>query len=349
MTQPTMAQPQATQPDVTQPDVPPPRTMVYDGHCHVASTDFIPQRFVEDVVGNVHRRLLAQGADVPMRRLLDGYVAQHQDHDADRLVAEMDEAGVQRAVLLVPDLSLRMQCPLSLEEMAERHHGIRLRHPGRFWVFIGVDPRRGAKGADLLDRMVDDYGFEGIKLYPPCGYSPSDKALYPYYEVCAARSLPVFAHTGPTASSLDFDPAHPLHIDRAARDFPSVQFILGHGGVTHVDTAAYLAAYRRNVYLDIGGFAGTSALGGWPRALNRLFRLGISHKILFGTDWPLNRMSGGLTRLVRQVVDGGEAFAGVRPAEQALILRENLLRVLPPGSRPVSNNRPVSNRPETGA
>lgn len=311
---------------------------VYDAHCHVASTDFIPQRFVEGVVGNVHRRLQSQGAEIPVSRLLDGYVAQHQDHDADRLVAEMDEAGVDRAVLLVPDLTLRMKCPLSLEEMAERHHRIRLRHPGRFWVFVGVDPRRGPKGAELLDRMVDDYGFEGIKLYPPCGYSPSDEGLYPYYEVCAARSMPVFLHTGPTASSLDFNPAHPLRIDQAARDFPTVQFILGHGGVTHVDVSAYLAAYRRNVYLDIGGFAGTSALGGWPQALNRLFRLGINHKIVFGTDWPLNRMSGGLPRLVRQVVDGGEVFAGVRPAEQALILRENLLRILPPYGQPSNNN-----------
>jgi predicted TIM-barrel fold metal-dependent hydrolase len=182
--------------------------------------------------------------------------------------------------------------------------------------------------------MVNEYGFDGIKLYPPCGYSPSDKDLYSYYEVCAARALPVFVHTGPTAASLDFGPAHPLEIDQAARDFPSIPFILGHGGVTHVDVAAYLAAHRRNVYLDIGGFAGAPTIGEWPVHLNRLFRLGLNHKIIFGTDWPLNRLSGGLERLVGEIVNGPEVFAGIRRREESLILRDNLLRVLSPGSRP---------------
>jgi predicted TIM-barrel fold metal-dependent hydrolase len=309
---------------------------IYDGHCHVASTDFVPRRFVEDVVGNVHRRLAAQGAEVPVDRLVDRYLAQHQDHDADRLVTEMDGAGVDRAVLLVPDFTLRLESPLSLAEMARRHHEIRGRHPGRFWVFIGVDPRRGTEGVELLERMVDEYGFEGIKLYPPCGYSPSDRSLYPYYEVCAARSLAVFVHTGPTVASLDFEPAHPLLIDAAARDFPTVAFILGHGGVTHVDVCAYLAAYRRNIYVDIGGFAGSVEGRPWPRQLNRLFRMGINHKIIFGTDWPVNQLAGGLGRLVAGATDADGAFAGVRRNERSLILRENLLRILP-GSRELSH------------
>jgi uncharacterized protein len=295
---------------------------VYDGHCHVASTDFVPRRFVEDVVANVHRRLAAEGTEVPMSRLVERYLAQHQDHDADRLVAAMDDAGVERAVLLVPDFTLRLASPLSLPEMARRHHEIRLRHPGRFWVFIGVDPRRGAEGVDLLERMVDTYGFEGVKLYPPCGYRPSDRSLYPYYELCAARSLPVFVHTGPTAAGLDFEPAHPLYVDAAARDFPAVPFVLGHGGLTHVDVSAYLAAYRRNVYVDIGGRV-------CPRRLRDLFRIGVNHKIIFGPDGPVNQRGGGLGGLVSAATD---ALAGVGRVERSLVLRENLLRILPGGA-----------------
>ncbi|MEV8633628.1 amidohydrolase family protein [Streptosporangium sp. NPDC051023] len=308
---------------------------IYDGHCHVASTDFIPTEFIEDVVGNVHRRLEAEGVAPRRSRLVDAYVAQHQDHHADQLVKEMDASGVGRAVLLVPDFTLRMTAPLSIEEMARRHHEIRLRHPGRFWVYLGVDPRRGPEGVDVFERLVGTYGFDGLKLYPPCGYSPSDRALYPYYEVCAALSLPVFLHTGPTAGSLDFAPAHPLNVDQAARDFPLVDFVLGHGGVTHVDVAAYLAAFRRNVYLDIGGFAGAATPGGWPAHLRHLFRLGLNHKIIFGTDWPLNRMSGGLGRLIEEVVHGPQVLAGLPHRERALILHRNLLRVLPARSRPV--------------
>jgi predicted TIM-barrel fold metal-dependent hydrolase len=311
--------------------------MIYDGHTHVASTDFIPLKFIEDTVANVRRGLEARGAAASIRRLVDAWVAQNQDHQADQLVNEMDASGVERAVLLIPDFSQRMECPLPMTEMARRHHEIQLRHPGRFWVYLGVDPRHGTGGVHECERLIDACGFAGLKLYPPCGYSPSDKRLYPYYEMCAARSLPVFVHTGPSVASLDFEPAHPLCVDSAARDFPAVNFILGHGGVSHVDDAAYLAAYRRNVYIDIGGFAGRTVPGGWPAHLNRLFRLGLNHKIIFGTDWPLNRMSGGLKKLVSEVVSGPQVFAGIRHRERSLILRENLLRVLPPGSRPLAD------------
>ena len=303
-------------------------TTVYDGHCHVASTRFIPTGFLTDVAANMYQRLVAEGIPADRGRLLDALLAQNRDHQADDLVREMDAAGVARAVLMVPDFGLRLDCELDPAEVALRHHDIRLRHPGRFWVFIGVDPRRGPAGVDAFDSVLHEYGFDGLKLYPPCGYSPSDRGLYPYYEVCRDRSLPVFVHTGPTAASLDFEPAHPLAVDQAARDFPAVTFILGHGGVTHVETAGYLAAYRHNIYLDLGGFAGATFPGGWPRHLNQLFHLGLNHKIIFGTDWPLNRMSGGLTRLVTEVVAGSQVFAGVRRRDRDLILSGNLTTVL---------------------
>lgn len=311
-------------------------TTVYDGHCHVASTRFIPQAFVEDVAGNVHSRLSARGAAPSVARIARGYADQHQDHLADGLVAEMDAAGIARAVLLVPDFSLRMPGSTPPAEAARLHHEIRQRHPGRFWVYIGVDPRRGPEGVRAFERMVDEYALDGVKLYPPCGYSPSDPGLYPYYEICAALSLPVFVHTGPTAASLDYEPADPIRIDRAARDFPQVDFVLGHAGLTHVDTGGYLAAYRPNVYLDIGGFASTPTLRDWPEHLNRLFRTGINHKIIFGTDWPLGRMGGGLKRLTDEILHGPTVFSGVSRADRRLILGDNLLRVLAPGSRPAA-------------
>lgn len=309
-------------------------TAIYDGHCHVATARCIPRQFVADVAGNVHAGLAARGPAPSVDRIVQGYAAQHQDHLADGLVAEMDAAGVERAVLLVPDFSLRLPGSPPPEEAARLHHAVRQRHPGRFWVYVGIDPRRGPDGARAFEDQVERYELDGVKLYPPCGFSPSDPRLYPYYEICAARSLPVFVHTGPTAASLDYESAHPLLIDGAARDFPTVPFVLGHAGLTHVDVAGYLAAYRPNVYLDIGGFASTPTLRDWPGHLNRLFRLGLNHKVLFGTDWPLGRLAGGLKRLVDEVVHGPTVFAGVPAVERDLVLGGNLLRVLAPGSRP---------------
>lgn len=308
-------------------------TTVYDGHCHVASTHFTPRAFLEDVASNVCCRLGSMGAAPRFDRVAEGLAAQQGDHLADGLVREMNAAGIARAVLLVPDFGLRLPGTLEPAEAARRHHEIRLRHPGRFWVYIGVDPRRGPEGVRAFEDVVDAYGLDGVKLYPPCGYSPSDPGLYPYYEICAARSLPVFIHTGPTVRSLDYERAHPMRADKAARDFPRVNFILGHGGLTHVETCAFMAAYRPNVYLDTGGFASGPNLSSWPEHLNWLFRLGINHKIIFGTDWPLGRLNG-LRRVMGEVLDGPTALAGVSRKDRALLLHENLLRVLAARSRP---------------
>lgn len=305
------------------------RLIVYDAHCHLASSDIIPDAFVADVASNIDQGLAAAGITLPRGRTAAALAAQHRDDQADQLVREMDQAGIARCALLAPDLGLRMPMRLSPRQVAARHHDVRLRHPGRFWIFAGADPRRGTAGVEEFEREVCSYGFEGLKLYPPCGYSPSDKGLFPYYEICAERGLPVFLHTGPTAGSLAYEPAHPLHVDEAARAFPGVNFILGHGGLVHLDVSSYLAAYRRNVYLDIGGFAGTPFASGWEVHLNRLFRLGLNHKIVFGTDWPLNRISGGYKRLVDKILYGPVVFAGVKRREQKMIMGGNLGRLLP--------------------
>lgn len=302
---------------------------IVDAHCHVASDRFIPRQFMDDVAANVMARLDAEGQALAPARALAMVADHHQDHEADRLVAEMDRAGVARAVLLVPDFGLAMKCDLEPDEMAEAHHAIRLRHPGRFHVFVGVDPRRGAEGLAFFEQAVTDYGFEGLKLYPPCGFSPSDPMLDPYYELCLDRGLVVFLHTGPTARSLGFRSAHPIEVEGAARRFPDVPFVLGHGGVTHVPTAAYLAQYRPNVYLDLGGFAGATYPDGWEAHLRDLFRVGLNHKIVFGTDWPLNRMSGGLRRLVARFQADDGVLAGVRPRERRLVMAGNIDRLLP--------------------
>ena len=301
---------------------------VVDAHCHVSSNRYIPRRFLEGIAENMAAEFAARGQSMPAERILVMVQEQHQDHQADRLVKEMDNAGIARAVLLIVDFGLVMESASTPAELAAAHDAIRRRHPGRFHVFMGIDPRRGREGAELFEKTVTEYGFEGLKLYPPCGFSPSDPILDPYYEICRDRKLPVFLHTGPTVRTLDFRIAHPLEIDGAARRFPGVNFILGHGGVSHVPTSAYLAQYRENVYLDIGGFAGGRYPDGWESHLRNLFRLNLNHKILFGTDWPLNRMSGGLARLLTPFRAPDGLFAGLRSRERALVMAGNICRLL---------------------
>ncbi len=304
------------------------RPTIVDGHCHVASTMFIPEQFLADVADNMYVKFAAVGQPIARTKLVDMVIRQHQDHQADQLVAEMDAAGIDRAVLLAPDFATVMRCELDLDEIARRHHEIRLRHPGRFHVFMGIDPRRGREGVDAFERYVDQFGFEGLKLYPPCGFSASDRRLDDLYEICAARGLPVLLHTGPTVQSLDFNFIHPGLIDEAARRFENVNFILAHGAVAYVREAAYMCQYRANVYMDTGGITGGMHPEGWKRLAAEALGLGIRHKLIFGSDWPISRMSGGLEKMLKELHTNPELLPTLSAKERSRFLSGTIGKLL---------------------
>ncbi|MEO3713223.1 amidohydrolase family protein [Roseateles flavus] len=301
---------------------------VLDAHCHIASTHFIPEGFYEGLCRNVAVRLAATGVRKSLLELMEMYLRMSQDHQGDTLVSEMDEAGIQQAVLLLPDFTQVMQSQLTIAEMWAEHHEILKRHAGRFFVFGGVDPRWGADGLALLERGITEYGFKGLKLYPPCGYSPSDRSLYPFYELCQAHGLPVLMHIGPTSPSLSFQFSHPYLVDQAALDFPDVNFILAHGAVHHVQDCAALCAYRPNVYLDISAFLGSQHPGGWQAGLAELFKLNLNHKILFGTDWPVFRYSGGHKKVMDLFLAADGPLAGVSRGQRSWLMSGNARRLL---------------------
>lgn len=300
---------------------------VIDSHVMLASELSIPRAFIEDEAESVYHRLTCHGAKTSRKRIHDQVLALYQDDQADRLVKEMDAARVAEAFLIAPDFSHAAECALTRPEVAHLHHQVVRRHAGRFRVFWGVDPRSGSDGLELFERCVRDYGFAGMKLHPLAGYSPSDPELYPYYELCAAYRLPVLVHTGPGWAPLDFSYGQPLLCDQATRDFPHVNFILGHGGITYVEESSYLCGHRPNVYLDISQFPAVLSPDGWQSHLNRLFRSGINHKILFGTCWPSFRISVTLPALVREFRAGDTVFAGVNASSRRLIMAGNSRRL----------------------
>jgi predicted TIM-barrel fold metal-dependent hydrolase len=278
--------------------------MIIDSHAHVALEQVLPLQFFDGWADNL-QRLLPPDAPASQRTALVRLLRQlNQDHGCDQLVAEMDRAGIAKTVLLIVDFGFAYPQQMNrLEEIYELHRAIVARHPGRFIVFAGVDPRRGGKGRQLLERALRDGDVRGFKIYPPCGYSPEQKDLYPFYEICAKYKAPVLTHIGPTSPTLSFKHTHPNDIENAAFLFPEVNFILGHAGVVWRDDAALLAAYRPNVYLDLSGFQPAWRKGHLDQILTAHKSAGVLRKLLFGTDWPIHRMHGSQLQAVDALRD----------------------------------------------
>lgn len=295
--------------------------MILDCHSHLASLQTLPAPFFEGWGENI-RRLLPP--DMPERhraRIAERYRLDRPDPRGDRHVAEMDAAGIGAAVSLVVDYGFAFPEHFPpLEEVFALHHGMAERHPGRFVNFAGIDPRRGRAGVELFERSLRDWGFGGLKLYPPCGYSPSDAALDPYYDLCTQYNVPVLTHTGPTTPKLSFQHTRPTDVEAAAHRFPAVNFILAHGAVVHQEDAALLAEYRPNVYVDTAGFQVAIKRGEWDATLLMYKRRGILRKLLFGSDWPIHAEHGPLSGWMARVC--GEPGLLTR-AEIRWILEDN--------------------------
>jgi len=302
---------------------------IIDAHCHIASEDHFPRSFLEGVVSNTASGLRARNVDVTPQKLLDIFLQKLQDPLCDELVAEMDEAGISKAVLLIPDFTVALKgCKLTIEESFAKHREVLARHPDRFEVFGGVDPRWGDDGVRLFERSLAQFGFRGFKVYPPCGFSPSSPALFPYYDLCAQHRAPVLLHIGPTSPALSFETCNPFLIDEAARRFPTVPFILAHGAVSFVEECTMLCRFRPNVYLDISGFQMTLGWDDQCAAVRRLVAQDITHKVLFGTDWPVFRLQGTQSSFVDRLTGESGALSDLTDAAQALVLHQNLQRLM---------------------
>jgi hypothetical protein len=311
---------------------------IIDAHCHIASVDFIPPSFIDGIAVNASLALESQGIPATRAKIEQMLLTKFQDPLCDQLVAEMDEAGIDQSVLLAADFTFAVKdCRLGIDEQLAHHGEVMRRHPGRFFVFSGVDPRWGEDGIALFERSISDFGFHGFKVYPPCGFGSSDRMLYPFYEICAAWGLPVLLHVGGTCPDLAFDTASPIMLDQAARDFPNVRFILAHGSVQYVEECAMMAAFRPNVYIDVSGFQ-TADL----RLLGQMFERSFNHKVIFGTDWPFFRLQGTQKQCLDKVRQADGPLQRLRAAEERAFLGGTMKQLLANRGPPVELRAAVS-------
>jgi uncharacterized protein len=302
---------------------------IIDAHCHIASEELIPRSFIDGAIDNMVSALSAQGIPVAAGKLANLYRQKMQDPLCDELVAQMAESGVSKSILLAADFTYALKdCALSIEESFARHRDVLARHPGKFEVFGGVDPRWGNDGVALFERSLKEFGFRGLKVYPPCGFSPSSTLLFPFYELCAQYKVPVVVHIGPTSPALAFDTSNPFLLDEAARKFPGVNFIMAHSSVSFTEESAMMCAFRPNIHLDISGFQSSFRSGGTVGAVKRVVSRGINHKVLFGTDWPVFRLQADQRSFVEAVVSEDGPLSDLSETERALILHGNVERLL---------------------
>lgn len=194
----------------------------------------------------------------------------------DQLLADMDSAGVTKAVLLGWYWENHATCVGQNRFYADCIRA----HPDRLAAFATLNPQAGTAAFDEAGRAMDD-GLIGFgELSPHSQHFGIDDPVWQQILALAAEmKVPVNLHvTDPQSRNYPGRVATPLaDFVQLARDFPATTFVLAHwgGGLAWSPEATALP----NVWFDTAASSLLYGPEGWGKAL--------TDRVLFGSDYPL--------------------------------------------------------------
>lgn len=198
------------------------------------------------------------------------------DASEDRLLREMDQAGLDGA-LLIPVFGV------ADEDFVAQ---VCRRHPDRLAGLGMLDLGRPLPLADQVLRARQELGLVGLKVHPRMqGIVPGDLRLAPALDQAGRLGMPVMFCTNLGPSQAFLEEMTPLRYDALAKRHPETTFILAHAGVHRVLDAFWVAKSNPNVYLDISMVL--SYLRGFSVCRDILLvAKRLDRKVIYGSDFP---------------------------------------------------------------
>ena len=198
----------------------------------------------------------------------------------------MDEAGIDKSVLIYSDNIDYQNSDETLLEIHEQMSKIVERHPTRFVPMASIDPRR-LNAPELFRRCILDYGMKGLKWHPDNGFYPNSREAFEVLQVASELKVPLLTHSGPLPR-MRSEYSHPIHLDEVAYSFPRLSIIAAHMGDMWWRDWLALVQYKRNIYGDLAmwQFTGERNLTKFKDILREIIDQVGSRQILFGTDAP---------------------------------------------------------------
>lgn len=210
--------------------------------------------------------------------------------DIETMLAEMEEAGVEKAVLS----AFVYEGVQVTNEMVAKW--VR-QYPNKFIGCGTVDPRgKPMKVLDEIKRMVEELGLIALRLEPYAygdgitGLPPNHRSYWPIYAKCCEYNIPVAIQVGHTGPLLPSEAGRPIYLDEVALAFPELRIIGAHLGHPWHEEMMILAWKHPNLYID------TSARPAkyWPESFVEFVRGWGQDKVLWATDYPLISFKRGL-------------------------------------------------------
>lgn len=294
------------------------RSLVVDAHVHL-----YPAEVALDPAGWAARRgeplWAAHVVPRPDRRVKQGWA------DCDRLLRDMDAAGIDRAVILGWYWERHETC------LWHNRHALACvrAHRDRLSAFATVQAAAGEAALEEM-RWAAGEGFIGLGEMCPraFGLSPLDPAWLRVFALAGELAWPVNLHvTDPASRPYPGRVDTPLEevVGLAAR-LPELRLILAHwgGGLVLHELNAYARRMLRNVVYD----AAATPLLYDARIWSQAVQIAGAERILFGSDYPLLVYRAEQTGPDFRRAVGEVRAAGLAPEIEAAILGGNAARLL---------------------
>ena len=168
-----------------------------------------------------------------------------QSIEAERLVADMDAAGIEKAVL-----SIGTQQP---DPRVLQFH---VKYPGRFAYAAWLQPTGKMDEVWALEALVRDYPIAMARVVPfSVDRPPTDPLYYPLYVKCIELDLPVSINTGLPGPPMPGECQNPIYLDRICFQFPELKVCMAHGADPWWGVASRLMIKYRNLYLMTSAYS----------------------------------------------------------------------------------------------
>ncbi|VBA57054.1 hypothetical protein LAUMK191_03830 [Mycobacterium attenuatum] len=193
------------------------------------------------------------------------------------LLAEMDEQGVHKAILMdslgAPSATARAFVEAQPDRFALAMGGVNLLRP--------VKPLREL--TTMAKNLPIAYAVVGPSFWADGQYPPSDAVYYPLYAKCAELDLPLCINTGIPGPPIPGEVQHPMHLDRVCVRFPELRLCMIHGADPWWDVAIRLLLKYANLRLMTSAWSPKRL----PESLLHYMRTRGKNKVIFASDWPV--------------------------------------------------------------
>ncbi len=270
--------------------------MIIDSHVHIWGYPVLNEvgdkiRTTEDLIG----------FRTKYPELYDRTLTEDPIDNSDALIAHMDEAGIDRALIQArPGSVTNDQVAISVRRHPDRLYGLmRIGHDQEAAYEYVEDPApiRAAAEAEI-DHCIGDLGMKGLgEIFVRALTAETDpeaiaRDLSPMMDAVRKHDVPVQFPTAWSQFPGGLFYGNPIWADEVACRYPDVPIILtkmGRSMVTYFEPCMAVALRNANIHFDV---VGTCA----DHLRHALDAIG-SERILFGTDWSAT------WRFVREPMD----------------------------------------------